>query len=123
MRQIAVGHWVLVCLLFSVSQACAPRQIKPEQEQNIRILHQIPTGIACKPLHEVRLRDGIGCAYVGTTRPGSPEILMLNLRQQARKHGANTAVLLGEIMPDQWDGCPANGLVVDAAFYHCEYSL
>lgn len=111
-------------LLLGLSSACLQRQSLPESgPEKVRIVQRLPQGIPCEALQKVTLRDGQGCAYMGRTQPGSPEILMHNLRTQASKYSANVALLLSDIQPDSWEGCPANGLVIESQLYRCTFGL
>ncbi|MBF2055197.1 MAG: hypothetical protein IGS03_17235 [Candidatus Sericytochromatia bacterium] len=108
----------------ALNSGCLQRQSQPESlPDKVRIVRRLPQGIHCEPLATVTLRDGQGCAYMGRTQPGSPDILMHNLRLQARKYGANVALLLSDIEPDSWEGCPANGLMIESELYRCTFGL
>lgn len=111
-------------ILIGLSSGCLQRQSQPQSAPDkVRIVRSLPQGIPCESLASVTLRDGQGCAYMGRTQPGSPDILMHNLRLQARKYGANVALLLSDIRPDSWEGCPANGLIIESQLYRCSFGL
>lgn len=102
--------------------ACFSRYISPEEVGPVRLLDRLPSGISCQSLEQVRLREGTGCSNMGRTKPAQPEILYYNLRQQAQRRQANVVILMGPPSEDSWEGCPSNGLVVEAKLYRCAFA-
>ena len=111
----------LCCLLTS----CAPRRPQPPaSDGRIRILKELPRGVRCERMKQLRLRDGVGCGYTMTgSAQGQRVSLMYNLRRKARMYKANVIVVTQDPQPDeQQPGCPRFGLVMEADLFACDYT-
>lgn len=111
-------------LILGVS-ACASRAPEPDRASfaQVRVLTQLPQGLQCTRLEQVSLRDGTGCANIGTYRQGQIESLNYNLEQQARRRGANLVVMPMPPQEESREGCPQSGLVAEATLYRCDFAL
>lgn len=115
------SFWKLALLsTVTVLAACASQSRRLPADQPIRLMQQLPQGITCEALGNLRSRDGTGCANMGQTRAGNEQTLFYNLKAQARNRGANL-VIPGEIQAESWTGCPSNGLLVEAQLYRCDF--
>lgn len=112
--------WTLAFLSTVVLGACATQSRRLPADQPIRLMQSLPQGISCQSLGDLTSRDGLGCGNMGPARAGNEETLFYNLKAQARQRGANV-VIAGEVQTDSWTGCPANGLLVEAQLYRCDF--
>lgn len=121
MKAAATGWSAAVLASLLLLSACPARQARRlTLDQPVRVLERLPQGLQCEPVNKITLRDGTGCGYLGRTQQGSEASLMYNLQQKARQQGANL-VIPGPITPDSWEGCPANGLLVEAELFYCDF--
>lgn len=113
----------LLGLSVALLSSCVARYTPPDEvDRPVRILRQLPYGVQCERVEHIRLRDGVGCGYTAGAAQGQEITLMMNLRRQAEKRRANLVLITQEPQPEQWQGCPRYGLVVEADLYSCAFA-
>lgn len=112
-----IGFVLLGCL-----SACATKQHAYNEQEPIKILDRLPSGIACESLEQITMREGTGCGNMGGSKPAQIQFLYYNLRQKAKQLHANVIVPLGEPMTITWQGCPSFGLTLEAKLYRCQFA-
>ena len=109
-------------ILFCLLNACTTKKYSHNEQEPIKILERLPSGIACESIDQITMREGVGCGNMGGSKPAQIEFLYYNLRQKAKQLHANVIVPIGEPMTISWQGCPSFGLTLEAKLYRCQFA-
>lgn len=109
-------------ILFCLLNACTTKQYSHNEQEPIKILERLPSGIACESIDQITMREGTGCGNMGGSKPAQIQFLYYNLRQKAKQLHANVIVPVGEPMTISFQGCPSFGLTLEAKLYRCQFA-